>query len=383
MARFDIGYDLLTWESDILELGFWRHAFGRLRGAGAIALVDSGKLAGCWVMPGDDGAEGEVGDDADAKVLVKSDGVATYTAKDIAYQLWKFGLLGLDFHYRRWHEEDPRSPATTTADAGVATLDGAGYGHAARVVNVIDVRQAYLQRVVRDALDRLGHHTEAERSVHLAYEVVALTPAAARELGVEVADGPGVVALSGRRGIEVRADDLLDLAIAKLRDKARDDATAHALAAAAVRYYLLRFSLTQIIAFDFDEALRITGDTGVYLQYAHARAAGVLRKTASAAGDGAVPVPDELLAVERALLHRIEAYPRALFEAATSLAPVVLAVYAFSLASAFSDFYEHTPPVVREEDPVVRRFRRALVEATRATLGDALRTLGMAALDEV
>ncbi|HEX3608014.1 MAG TPA: arginine--tRNA ligase [Candidatus Dormibacteraeota bacterium] len=381
MARFDIGYDLLTWESDILELGFWRHAFEQLRAAGAIVHVESGKLAGCWVMPWDDAAEGE---DEDAKVLVKSDGVATYTAKDIAYQLWKFGLLGLDFHYRRWHPDQDASPATTTAAAADATLDDAGFGHAARVVNVIDARQAYLQRVVRDALHRLGHRDQAENSVHLAYEVVALTPAAARELGVEVAEGgPAVVALSGRRGIEVRADDLLDLAVAKLGDKARDPATARALAAAAVRYYLLKFSLTQIIAFDFDEALRVTGDTGVYLQYAHARAAGILRRTAGDAGDGPVEVPDELLPVERALLHRIEAYPIAVAEAAAGLAPVVLAVYAFSLASAFSDFYEHTPPIVREEDPVRRRFRRALTAATRATLGDALRTLGMSAPDEL
>ncbi|HEY0409206.1 MAG TPA: DALR anticodon-binding domain-containing protein, partial [Candidatus Dormibacteraeota bacterium] len=338
----------------------------------------------CWVMPWDDGVESDAPEEErDAKVLVKSDGVATYTAKDIAYQLWKFGLLGLDFHYRPWHPEVPGSPATTSASAGGAVLDGAGFGHAARVVNVIDARQAYLQQVVRDALDRLGHHEEAERSVHLAYEVVALTPAAARELGVEVADGgPAVVALSGRRGIEVRADDLLDLAVVKLGDKARDAETARALAAAAVRYYLLKFSLTQIIAFDFDEALRVTGDTGVYLQYAHARASGILRKT-EAEADGPLPVPAGLLPVERALLHRIEAYPRAVAEAAASLAPVVLAVYAFSLASAFSDFYEHTPPIVREEDPDLRRFRRALTAATRATLGDALHTMGMAALDEL
>ena len=389
MARFDIGYDLLTWESDILELGFWRHAFEQLRSAGAIVLVESGKLAGCWVMPWDDGDGGADAEDAteerDAKVLVKSDGVATYTAKDIAYQLWKFGLLGLDFHYRPWHADAPGSPATTTAAAADATLDGAGFGHATRVVNVIDARQAYLQRVVHDALDRLGHHEQAERSIHLAYEVVALTAAAARELGVDVADGgPAVVALSGRKGIEVRADDLLDLAVARLAGKARDEATARALAAAAVRYYLLKFSLTQIIAFDFDEALRVTGDTGVYLQYAHARAAGILRRTeADGDGGGPLPVPAELLPQERALLHRIEDYPWHLAEAAEALSPVVLTVYTLSLASAFSDFYEHTPAIVREEDAQVRRFRRALCAATRATLGDALRTLGMEALDEV
>ena len=136
------------------------------------------------------------------------------------------------------------------------------------------------------------------------------------------------------------------------------------MAAGAVRYYLLKFSLNQIIAFDFDEALRVTGDTGVYLQYAHARAAGILRKVA---GDAApVVVPAELHPAERELLHTIEAYTRALTETAVALSPSLLTTYAFGLASAFSDFYEHTPAIVREEDPEVRRFRRGLVAATRA-----------------
>src|SRR4029077_6273907 len=229
---------------------------------------------------------------------------------------------------------------------------------------VIDARQAYLQNVVREALDRLGHHPEAERSGHLAYEGGARSPAAARELGVEV-EGGRTVALSGRRGIEVRADDLLDLAVAKVREKARDDDAALSLAAGAVRWYLKKFSLPQIMAFDFEDALRTTGDTGVYVQYAHARAAGVLRKVA-AEGSGAPAVPPQLDPVERALLHALEAYPSALAEAAEALSPTVLTTYTFSLASAWSDFYEHTPPIVREEDAVVRRFRHALAEATRA-----------------
>ena len=388
MRRFDIGYDLLTWESDILELGFWRTAFEQLRERGAIVLAESGRNKGCWIMPWDEGDDeapdeprAEADDeDRDAKVLVKSDGVATYTAKDIAYQLWKFGLLGLDFHYRTWDPSDPRSPATTTASAEGADRDAGGYGHAARVINVIDARQAYLQGVVRQALDRLGHHAEAERSVHLAYEVVALSPAAARELGLRVEDGRNV-ALSGRRGIEVRADDLLDLAVGKVREKARDEESARSLAAGAVRWYLQKFSLPQIIAFDFDEALRTTGDTGVYVQYAHARAAGVLRKVAE---DPGPPLPPARLEpVERALLHALDAYPAGLAEAATALSPTPLTTYVFGLASAWSDFYEHTPPVVREQDPSMRRFRRALADATRATLADALGALGIAAPEQV
>ena len=231
------------------------------------------------------------------------------------------------------------------------------------------------------ALRRLHHEHEADNSIHLSYEVVALTPAAAAELGVDIEEGRESVALSGRRGIEVRADDLLDRAIARLSVNARDAASATAVAAGAVRYYLLKFSLNQIIAFDFDEALRVTGDTGVYLQYAHARAAGILRKVTD---DGvAVAVPVALHPAERELLHSIEAYTRALTETATALSPSLLTTYAFGLASAFSDFYEHTPAIVREEDAETRRFRRALVAATRATLADALHTLGMAAPDQV
>jgi arginyl-tRNA synthetase len=390
MRRFGIGYDLLTWESDILELGFWRRAFEMLRERGVIVYVEEGKNAGCWVMPWDDGEaagastedEPEAAADAEAaKILVKSDGVATYTAKDIAYQLWKFGLLGLDFHYRRWNPAQPDSPATTTSDAAAADLDNVGFGNASRVVNVIDARQAYPQKVVKQAVRRLGFHEQAERSIHLDYEVVALSARAAQELGLEVEEGRTMVALSGRKGIEVRADDLLDAAVPRVRDKAQSDEAARSLAAGAVRYYLQKFGLSQIIAFDFGEALRTTGDTGVYVQYAHARSAGILRKVAD---DQQPPVVyGELHPSERALLLRLDAYRSALADAAEALSPPVLCTYTFSLASALSDFYEHTDPIVREQNPAIRRFRRALVAATRATLGDALATLGIDAPEQI
>lgn len=391
MGRFGIGYDLLTWESDILELGFWKRAFEMLRDRGVVVYVEEGKNAGCWVMPhfsleDETHAEDEASDqEADAKILVKSDGVATYTAKDIAYQLWKFGLLGLDFHYRRWDPAQPDSPATTTSDATGADLDGTHHGNAMRVVNVIDARQAYPQQVVRQAVHRLGFDAQAEASVHLAYEVVALSVRAAREMGLEVEAGRTMVALSGRRGIEVRADDLLDQAVLRVRDKAQGEDAARSLAAGAVRYYLQKFGLTQIIAFDFEEALRTTGDTGVYLQYAHARTAGILRKVPVETEGAAEPLTiyGELDPSERALLLRLDAYRSALAEAATALSPPVLCTYVFSLASALSDFYEHTDPIVREHEPAIRRFRRALVAATQATLADSLGTLGIAAPEAI
>ncbi|HBV93556.1 MAG: arginine--tRNA ligase [Candidatus Dormibacteria bacterium] len=374
MRRFDIGYDLLTWESDIIAYGFWSQAFDLLRETGSIVHVSEGRHAGCWVMPSeeDDAAED------DAKVLVKSDGVATYTAKDIAYQLWKFGLLGRDFRYRRWHPDDPASPATTTT--GEAELPAAAFGRASRVINVIDARQAYPQEVVKRGLARTGHPREAEQSIHLAYEVVALSPAAAEALGLSVEDGKNAYAFSGRRGIEVRADDLLDKALERVGEKAADPETAAMLAAGAVRYYLEKFTLSQIIAFDFDEALRVTGDTGIYLMYSHARAAGIMRKVAAAPEGDGVPA---LEVVERALLHALDGYRHALAEAGAGLSPSTLCTYSFELASTLTDFYEHTEAIVREQDPVRRAFRRRLVAATRATLADALWCLGMPAPDRV
>jgi arginyl-tRNA synthetase len=374
MRRFDIGYDLLTWESDIIALGFWSRAFELLRETGSIVHVTEGRHAGCWVMPSD----GEEADDDDAKVLVKSDGVATYTAKDIAYQLWKFGLLGRDFRYRRWHPGDADSPATTTT--GEAELPAEGFGRAARVINVIDARQAYPQQVVKRGLARTGHAEQAEQSIHLAYEVVALSPAAAEALGIPLEEGRKEYALSGRKGIEVRADDLLDKAWERVGEKAADAETATMLAAGAVRYYLEKFTLSQIIAFDFDDALRVTGDTGIYLMYSHARAAGIMRKVEAAPGPVVVPA---LEGAERALLHGLDGYRHALAEAGAALSPSTLCTYAFELASTLTDFYEHTEAIVREQDPARRAFRRRLVAATRATLADCLWCLGMPAPERV
>ena len=378
MGRFGIAYDLLTWESDIIALGFWRQAFELLRESRSIEKMESGPQAGCWVMHLDDAAPVDT-ESTDAKILVKSDGVATYTAKDIAYQMWKFGLLGRDFHYRRWRG-DEGAPVTTASSA--APLDGAvHFGHAARVVNVIDARQAYPQEVVKRALHRLGHLEQSDNSVHLAYEVVALSAGAAAELGVEVEEGRNLYALSGRKGIEVRADELLDRAVERIAERAPDRATAESVAAGAVRYYLLKFSLPQIIAFDFDDALRTTGDTGVYLQFAHARGAGVLRKVDD---DGKpLAVPASLEPSERELLHAIDAYRHVLAEASAELSPVTLAGYAYVLATALTNLLEHTPAMVREEDVDLRRFRRRLVAAARATLADALGTLGIPAPERI
>jgi len=300
MRRMNIRYDLLTWEGDILRLHFWAHAFEFLKKTGEVYLQTEGKLAGCWVMKiAEDGEQAESTDAAAAegaeeqkeKVIVRSDGTVTYVGKDMAYQLWKFGLLGRDFHYREF-ERDANEHAlwSTTSDEAAASSAHPPFGRASMVCNVIDTRQAYLQKLLKQALAALGFDEQAERSVHYSYEMVALTHATARELGYDPAEdkGKAFVEVSGRRGLGVKADDLLDRLTEKaagevsrrnaeftLEDVAR---TARSIATAAVRYFMVKFSRGKVIAFDIDEALSFEGESGPYLQYAVVRANNIFNK---------------------------------------------------------------------------------------------------------
>jgi arginyl-tRNA synthetase len=282
MARLGIRYDLLAHESDILRLHFWNRAFDLLKEKGALRHETEGKNAGCWVLPMDEGHRIE-----DNKIIVRSNGTVTYTGKDIAYQLWKLGRLDRDFRYRRYRTDpDGHELWTTTSEDGEPGAPV--FGHAQAVYNVIDVGQSYPQRVVQAGVAALGYVAEAEGSHHLAYEKVVLSPATARTLGYEVADEGGAVKVSGRKGLGVKADDLLDALLAKARaevdtrDPDRDpearEATASAVATGALRYFMLRFSRTRVITFDMEEALAFTGETGPYVQNAVVRARNILGK---------------------------------------------------------------------------------------------------------
>ena len=227
LDRLGIDYDLLARESEILHLKFWDAAFEMLKQRGAIELASAGKNAGCWVMQlpsdkeapqngalleGEGAATEEPTELAEAKIIVRSNGTVTYVGKDIAYHLWKFGLLAADFHYRRFHMH-PDGHEVWTTDS---TSDDAGapeFGHAREVFNVIDSRQAYPQEVVVAGLRALGHAEEADHLKHFAYNVVALTPRCAVEMGYEIppedAKKP-YIEVSGRKGQGVKADDLMD-----------------------------------------------------------------------------------------------------------------------------------------------------------------------------
>jgi arginyl-tRNA synthetase len=277
------------------------------------------------------------------------------------------------------------------ADTGAAPgmeADPHRFGHAKWAINVVDVRQSYPQQVVYESLRRLGYTEQAEHSTHFSYEVVALSAATATSLGVDTSDGRESYAMSGRKGIEVKADDLINAAKAKMQEARPDlpSETAAVLAASAIRYFMIRFNPQQMIALDMDEALRANGDTGVYLQYAYARANSILRKLEDSSyqvPEQYADLPDHLEQSEWELLRHIDAYPRTLADAARQLAPNLLANYAYDLAAHFSDFYEHTPPIVREADANVKAFRARLVQATVQAMDNALRQMGFVPLERI
>ena len=387
MLRLGVEYDVLPRESEILRLRFWASAFELLKEHRAIYRETEGKNAGCWVMPGLS---------EEGKVIVRSDGTVTYVGKDIAYQLWKFGLLGKDFYYR---------PLQTYADGrvlwvttGEPTETAPQFGHGSRVYNVIDARQSYLQDVVVAGLRGLGYTAQANQSVHFSYEMVALTPGCCAELGIPLSEEDRArpyVEVSGRKGLGVKADDLMDTLIAKaLEEVASRHAEASAeeqkrvagqIAIGALRYFLLKFTRTSVIAFDFQEALSFEGETGPYLQYAAVRARNILRKLeerGESLPDFAAELSRQAMARQlqsedfwQVLLAASKA-DSAVESAVTAGEPAHVAKYAFQLAQAFNNFY-HQYPIIHEENREKKVFLLWMTDFFRRQLERTAGILGI------
>jgi arginyl-tRNA synthetase len=410
MGRLGIAYDLLPRESDILRRHFWSRAFELLKESGAVVLEEEGRHKGCWVLRLTESPEFAGMDEPD-KILVRSNGTVTYTAKDIAYQLWKFGLLGVDFAYEPhrpdWNsgavseEEIPKAvrerPLWRTSH-GEGSPDAPPFGKADSVINVIDVRQSFLQKVVREGLRVLGHPSEAEKSVHFSYEMVALTPRAARDLAdrfqeeyrlSEEDEKKPFVEMSGRKGLGVKIDDLVELLLERSRQeiasrRPEGDETAEedarAIAVGALRYFLLKFGKNKLIAFDFDEALNFEGDSGPYLQYSLVRADNIFRKVAergladskTVSAEGADVWEDDLWA----LALDAAAIPEVAERAVESLELSTLARHAYGLAQAFNHFY-HRQPILNESDVAVRARRLAVARIFRRSMSRLLGLLGI------
>jgi arginyl-tRNA synthetase len=403
MERLDIEYDLLPRESEILHLKFWDAAFELLKQRNAIHLAASGKNAGCWVMRMDQsGVEADASaEDDDAKIIVRSNGTVTYVGKDIAYQLWKFGMLGRNFYYGKVLTYPAGHTVWETVSAA-GDPSAPAFGKAAIVYNVIDARQAYLQNVVVAGLRALGYGEQADRSVHFSYEIVALTPRCAAELGYTLNEEDArrpYVEVSGRKGLGVKADDLLDRLEAAARAEADERhpdapdveraAIAHAIAIGALRYFLLKFTRTAIIAFDFKDALSFEGETGPYCQYAVVRARNIFRKLREQQPDfpmASLENVDASTAGELFASSDGNAFWELAFLAASldtqidaavgAQEPAFIAKYAFQLAQAFNLFYHHHH-ILTESDPAKKKFLLQLSRLVEVQLVGALELLGI------
>ncbi len=417
MERLSIRYDLLARESEILHLHFWERAFELMKERGVIHFQPEGRNHGCWVMP----FESHTGtDDHESdKIIVRSNGTVTYTGKDIAYQLWKLGQLGLDFNYKpfRAHDDGHATWITTTEPNAEAQpeVPRPNFGGGEIVYNVIDSRQSYPQEIVRKGVAAVVPQLGEGASVHLSYEMVALSPTACDELGIELSDEDRkrpYIEMSGRKGLGVKADDLISRLEAdaleevktrhpELSEKEMRE-TAHAIATGALRYFLLKFTRNSVIAFDFKEALSFEGETGPYCQYAAVRANSIFRKLdkqeviTESGSERVASLP--LVEAREFIREHKEDVANALngesgneiwsllmlagrledanAQAAISAEPAFLAKYTFNLARAFNLFY-HRHRIIAEENAIKRAVLMAVADYTRQQLTSALGRLGI------
>jgi arginyl-tRNA synthetase len=408
MLRLDIEYDFLPRESEILHLKFWDAAFEQLKQTGVLYFETEGKNKGCWVMtrPGyipdqspDRNEDGPKSTNEDAKVIVRSNGTVTYVGKDIAYHLWKFGLLGKDFGYKPFFTY-PDHECWISAVQGIEHHPH--FGGAQAIYNVIDARQSDPQANVIQALRGMGYTEQADRYVHFSYEMVALTPRCAEELGYAISDEDKArpyIEVSGRKGFGVKADDLIDKLIAATRAEvdarqtggvgdnaeAERQRIAKQIAIGALRYFMLKFTRNSVIAFDFKDALSFEGETGPYIQYAVVRARNIFRK----AGVTPAAVLAELAAIDAgpylagdaaddiwALWLRVGRRTLVLEQCITTSEPAHLARHAFQLAQEFNNFY-HRHHILNEEDPARKTFLLATAAVALRELIEVLSWLGI------
>ncbi len=405
MDRLYIEYDFLPRESEILHLHFWDAAFTKLKDAGVLSFETEGKNKGCWVMrrgkaSATDSENAEVAEQ-DQKVIVRSNGTVGYVGKDIAYHLWKFGLLGRDFGYRKFY----RYP--NSHDCWISTTNGEAdhphFGDVAEIYNVIDARQAEAQNTVIEALRGLGYNQQADHYTHFSYEMVALTPRCAAELGYQLSDEDktrSYIEVSGRKGFGVKADDLIDRLIASAKkevdprhpqlSEAERMTIATQIAVGALRYFMLKFTKPSVIAFDFKEALSFEGETGPYAQYAVVRASNIFRKGGIDPDifcrDVASYVSTDDFAKYLNAADGNEIWELWLASSKTcyvidqciaTTEPAYLAKHVFQLAQLFNAFY-HRYPILAEPDEVRKRFLFATVAVVRRELIRALAVMGIA-----
>jgi arginyl-tRNA synthetase len=385
--RMKAHYDLLNFETHIVGSKLWSKAFELLKSNGIAKYETEGKNKGCWVIEGKEKEEED-------KVLVRSDGTATYIAKDIPYAAWKLGLVEDPFYYQEYTKQWDGSTlyATTLADGSNSKSIGKKFNGSQRVITIIDSRQSRLQRIISQVLSKIGVGG-SHKYFHLSYEAVTLSSDTAKEFGIDIGDRQ-FMHMSGRKGIYVNADYVLDALHTKAYKEVKTrnpdfsdqqlNKIADEISISAIRYNMIKQDLDKIITFDIKESLSLEGDTGPYLQYAYARSQRILEKSEQSIIAGKTDFAFDRLTNESeiALIKEIAKLDLVVENAAKSLCPKSLARYAYNLAMTFNLFYEKVP-VLREQDNEVRMARLGLVKAFGIALKNTLEVLGITALDRM
>lgn len=382
-SRLKVRYDCLNFESQIIQSRLWEKVLEAMKEKEIVKVENNpdSKYHGCLIIKA--GIEGE------EKVLLRSDGTATYIAKDIPYAAWKIGLVEDPFTYYKYAMQfDSTTLLATELDS--PTGSNPGFHAADLAITVIDTRQSRLQTIISKVLGTLGMNSE--RYIHLSYEVVALSSDTARLLGIEIGEKQ-FAHMSGRKGVYVNADNVLDALhraayeASRLRNPQADEEwlerIAESVAIAAIRYNMIKQDLDKTITYDIKESLNLEGDTGPYLQYAHARACRIIEKSAEP-----LPSIDQKLLSnlntehEIALIKVLSKFEMQLENATLNLSPKTIARYAYSLATQFNAFYENVP-VLREKNVEVSKARLLLVSRFITALKATLNMLGVDALEKM
>lgn len=399
MCRLGVSYDLQVCESDIIHLNFWSSAFKLLKEKGAAYFVNQGKHKGCWVIK----LEGK---NDQEKILVRSNHTVTYVGKDIAYQLWKFGLLDNDFFYEPFIKQNHQNVWITSS---VKTPHKHDFGNASRVYNVIDIRQSYPQKVVAQGLKSLKFEEQAKKSIHFSYEMVALSPQSLNELGYEVSEDEkkrDFLELSGRKGLGIKADDLIDTLEQKALDEVekrnpdwavqKKTETAKKIARGALRYFMLKFARNSLIVFDFEDVLNFEGETGPYLQYTLVRINSIFRKLSqrkiiqkqdilSKISSDRLNF-DSMTEKEQDDFWELVLYASKLDEevlhSINSLEFLHLAKFTFNLSQKFNAFY-HRYPIIQEKNESLRKSRILILYYIHKILKKALDLMGIPQLEQM
>ena len=411
MDRLDIEYDFLPRESEILHLHFWEAAFAKLKESGVLRFENEGKNKGCWVMrragtektqseaadqSGDVDEESDRVSEEDQKVIVRSNGTVGYVGKDIAYHMWKFGLLGRDFGYRKFYRYPNNHECWISTTSG--EKEHPHFGDVAEIYNVIDVRQSEAQNTVKEALRDLGHGEAADHFTHFSYGMVVLTPRCAAELGYSLTEEEktrSFIGVSGRKGFGVKADDLLDQLIASAKKEVDSRhpqlseperlGIATQIAIGALRYFMLKYTKQSVIAFDFKDALSFEGETGPYAQYAVVRAASIFRKAGIEPQSFSVALSKSELANHLTgddgnefweLWQACSKTSYIVEQCIATTEPAYLAKHVFQLAQLFNTFY-HRHPILGEADEQRKQFLLSTVAVVRRELIRALAVMGI------